>query len=512
MTMAITIDPIEIPKWGLTMRTATVVSWHLREGDRFKAGDHLATIESTKVAGELEAPFSGTLRRIVAAPGTTLPVGALIGASAAPEVSDAEIDAYISAHATAPVQAAAARPPANARLPAGTAGAAPGAPEATARTVVPDSLRGSFDAPAVNATPAVIRYATGLGLDLSKITGTGRLGRISTHDVDAAIEAAGGTVAAAEARRPQGAPERVQAVAERAVADDADVPATSIARRLARQLGVNLRDCQRTGPGGRVSKSDVEEAAGHRQGASPAAAAPTDAGQAQPGPGEYQDIPLTQIQRVIAERLGASMLVPHFRVSVKIVLDALLEIRTQVNATVPDVHLSVTDFLVKAAALALVAVPEMNAELDEDAQAVRRFADADVSVAVETDQGLITPIIRRANAKPLRQLSAEFEQLTKRAKAGTLQPDEFQGGTFTVSNLGMYGITQFDAIINPPQGAILAVAALAREQVDAGDHFEPRHVLNVTLTCDHRFIDGVLAASFLRQLKTITEQPYLLLV
>lgn len=497
MPNPVAIDPIEIPKWGLTMRTGTLVSWQVREGDRFTAGDHIATIESTKVTGELEAPFSGTLRRIVAQPGATLPVGALIGVSAARTVSDAEIDAYVAAHAATPAPAPAAGP-SGSRLRARGERAGPGV-SVPVRTVVPDSLLGSFDTAAVNATPATIRYATGLGVDLPKITGTGRLGRISIQDVDTAIEAAGGTVAPAEVRRPLAAGrEQPQGGSQRPAADDADVPATSIARRLARQLGVDLHECGRTGPGGRVSKTDVEEAAG-RQGT----------GTALRG---YQDIPLTQIQRVIAERLGASMLVPHFRVSAKLTLDSLLEIHTQVNSTVPDVHLSVSDFLVKAAALALVAIPEMNAQLDEEAQAVRRFTDADVSVAVETDQGLITPIIRRANAKPLRELSSEFKELTKRAKAGTLQPDEFQGGTFTVSNLGMYGVTQFDAIINPPQGAILAVGALQREQVDVGDHFEPRHVLTATLTCDHRFIDGVLAASFLSQLKAIIEQPYLLLV
>jgi pyruvate dehydrogenase E2 component (dihydrolipoamide acetyltransferase) len=512
MTMADAIDAIEIPKWGLTMRTGTVVSWHANEGDRFAAGDHLATIESTKVTGELEAPFSGTLRRIVAAPGTTLPVGSLIAVSAPASVPDPEIDAFVTAHATAPVTApGGTRPAAPASAAAPTRAAQAGVvAEQAAATVVPDSLRGQFDASAVNATPATIRYATRLGVDLPKVTGTGRLGRITSGDVDAAIVAAGGIVAPPAAAHRPAAPAR--AAARPAGADDSDVAATGVARRLARELGVNLHDCQATGPGGRVSKSDVEEAARKRG----AAAGVPRAGEVAPSAGgeapEWWDVPLTPVQLVISERLGASMLVPHFRVSAKLILDAFLAIHHDVNQTVPGVHLSVTDFIVKASAAALAAVPDVNVQVNEDGQTARHFTDSDISVAVETDQGLITPIVQRANKKPLRQISAEIRELTKRAKAGELQPDEFQGGTFTVSNLGMFGVTEFDAIINPPQGAILAVGALQRELVDVGGHLEEHSVLSVTLTSDHRIIDGALAASFLARLKEIVEHPYRLLV
>lgn len=501
--MSDAIEAINIPKWGLTMATGTVVSWHVREGDRFSTGDHIATIESTKVTGELEAPFSGTLRRIVAAPGTTLPVGSLIAVSAPASVPDAQIDAFVAAHKAAPVAAPAGAPsaaggPAGAAMAAAPAGRGlPAAGQAVTPTTVPESLRGHFDASAVDATPATIRYATSLDIDLPKIAGTGRLGRISSDDVNAAIVAAGGTVAPAAARAP--------ATPGRAEAGDTDVRATAVAVRRARELGVNLRDCKATGPGGRVSKSDVEEAAR-------GAATAVQAKEAGPEAAGWHDVPFTQIQRVVAERLGASMSAPHFRVSAKLVVDRLLAIRTDVNETVADTHLSVTDFLVKAVASALVAVPDVNVQVNEDGQSARHFTDSHVSVAVETDRGLITPIVQRANTKPLRQISAEIRELTKRAKAGQLQPDEFQGGTFTVSNLGMFHVTEFDAIINPPQGAILAVSAVQREMLDTGDRFEPLSVLGVSLTCDHRVIDGVLAATFLTQLKDIVEHPYRLLV
>ncbi|HCB0651057.1 TPA: 2-oxo acid dehydrogenase subunit E2, partial [Klebsiella pneumoniae] len=179
---------------------------------------------------------------------------------------------------------------------------------------------------------------------------------------------------------------------------------------------------------------------------------------------------------------------------------------------VPGVKISVNDLLVKACALALVAVPDVNIQFDEATQSIRRFVDADISVAVALPDGLITPIVRSANRKSISDISAEIHALVTRAKAGTLKPEEFQGGTFSVSNLGMLGVRQFDAIINPPQSAILAIGTGEVRAVVRDGQIVARHQLTVSLSCDHRVIDGAAGAAFLRELKRLTETPTLMFI
>ncbi len=287
----------------------------------------------------------------------------------------------------------------------------------------------------------------------------------------------------------------------------AGVSATPLARRLAGKLGINLHDCRSSGSRGRVSRDDVLAAAllldEHPQ-TSPVQ---------ESAPAPFESIPMSGMRRAIASRLQTSkQQSPHFRLSVDLDLERLLALRQDINREVPGVKISVNDLLVKACALALVAVPDVNIQFDEAAQSIRRFTDADISVAVALPAGLITPIVRSANRKSISDISNEIHSLVTRAKAGTLKPEEFQGGTFSLSNLGMLGVRQFDAIINPPQSAILAIGAGEVRAVVRDGQIVARQQMTVSLSCDHRVIDGAAGAAFLRELKRLIETPTLMFI
>lgn len=500
---------IEIPKWGLSMEEGTLVEWLVTEGTSFDKGDLLCEIETSKITNQLEAPFGGLLRRILAKPGETLPVSAPIAICAPTSVSDAEVDRLAADLAATAIPASSA-PPLPAATPTATspvvqsspvtpAGAAPASRNGGA-TVVPDVLRGKTDGD-VFATRHALRLADELSIDLARVTPTGRGGRISVTDVEHAILDAGGSVAAK-------APAVRTGVPGRSTRDDSAVAATPVARRLAAALGINLYDCRATGSRGRVCEADVRDAARRfnpESVAAPNAPSATAAG--------HETIPLSTMRRAIASRLQESKRnAPHFRLTVDLAIDDLLRLRDEINATVAGVKLSVNDFIVKACAMALVKVPDVNIQYDEQAQAVLRYTSADVSVAVALPAGLITPIVRGADGRSLAGISSEIATLVTKAKAGTLQPDDFQGGTFTVSNLGMFGVREFDAIINPPQGAILAVGTAAERPAIVAGELVSTTVMTVTLSCDHRVIDGATGARFLQQLRAYVESPALMLV
>ncbi|MER5390059.1 2-oxo acid dehydrogenase subunit E2 [Saccharopolyspora sp. NPDC002686] len=497
------IQFIELPKWGLSMEEGAVTRWLVAEGASFGKGEPLCEVETSKITNEMEAPFGGVLRRIVAQPGQTLPVSAVLAVSAEASVSDAEIDEALAARGVgAELSGDSARSgqgddAARNLQPVAAPRESPAPAAVSGATTVPGVLAGAT-ADDIFATPYALRFAAEHGIDLAKVPGSGRLGRVSLEDVHNAVRDAGGTVAAPPA------PTRST---PRSTQDDSDVDATPVARRLAAELGVNLHDCRATGSRGRVCVADVREAE-QRWGREcedrpqPASALTT-----------VEAVPLTSMRRAIAQRLQAAKRnAPHFRVSVDLEIDALLALREQINATVPAVKLSVNDFIVKACASALRAVPEVNVQFDEDAQAVLQHSAADVAVAVALPSGLITPIVRGADAQSLAELSASVHALVTKAKAGQLAPDEFQGGTFTVSNLGMYGVREFDAIINPPQAAILAVGAGQQRPVAVDGQVVVRTVITATLSCDHRVIDGAVGARFLQALKRFVESPALMLV
>ncbi|WP_241075010.1 pyruvate dehydrogenase complex dihydrolipoamide acetyltransferase [Achromobacter insuavis] len=277
--------------------------------------------------------------------------------------------------------------------------------------------------------------------------------------------------------------------------------ASPLARRLAAQWHVNLLEVQGTGPRGRIVRRDVEAARDR----APVAAAPSGNRAA------ARRVPHSGMRRAIARRLTESkQQVPHFYLTVDCRMDALLALRAQANQG-GAVKLSVNDFIVRAAALALREVPEVNASWQDDA--IEFHAGADISVAVATDGGLVTPIVRDADVKPLSAIAGEIVELAGRAKVNRLKPEEFTGGSLTVSNLGMYGIKQFAAIINPPQAAILAVGAAERRPVvdDNGD-LQAATVMTVTLSADHRVVDGAVGARWLAAFRTLIENPVRILL
>lgn len=517
------IKAIELPKWGMTMEDGVVDQWHVAEGQPFSTGDALCTIDSSKISNDLDAQFDGVLRRIVAAPGQNLPVGALLAVSADPSVPDADIDAFVAARtgSTAPAPAAALPAQVPSPVPAAVAPAtvgasfAPPAPVPAAAPAgsitVPEVLRGAPDE-SVFATPYALAFARKHGIALGVVPGSGPAGRVAVKDIEAAIVAAGGRLPGrGRVDRSRPAPSR---------ADDSGVAATPVARRLALSLGVNLHDCRSTGTRGRVCRLDVEEAA-RRFGlgefaapaSPPAGAGSAGAGSAVAPGGDPTPVPFNSMRRTIAARLQSSaQTAPHFRVNTEITMDRVLSLRADINASTPGVRVSVNDLVVKAVGLALNRVPEVNVQFDEDTQTVLRFPGADVAVAVAIPDGLITPIVRAANRKSLGEISGELTDLAVRAKAGKLRPEEFQGGTFSVSNLGMLGVSSFDAIINPPQAAILAVSAGIQRPVVEDGAVVVRTVMEVSLASDHRVIDGALAATFVGELKAILQAPTQMLV
>jgi pyruvate dehydrogenase E2 component (dihydrolipoamide acetyltransferase) len=301
-----------------------------------------------------------------------------------------------------------------------------------------------------------------------------------------------------------------------AVAPGDRVFASPLARRIAKDAGLDLHGLKGSGPHGRIVKADVEDAI--KQGARPApaaapAAAPAPRAAPAPSPFEpaFEEIANSSMRKVIARRLTeAKSTIPHFYLSIDCELDALLKVRAELNSRSDAYKLSVNDFVVRAVALALRKVPAANASWGEEA--IRRYTDIDISVAVATPNGLITPIVHHADRKGLAEISGEMKALAGKARDGKLKPEEFQGGGFTVSNLGMYGIRDFAAIINPPQGCILAVGAGEQRPVVKAGALAVATVMTVTLSVDHRVVDGAVGAEFLAAFRTLVEDPLAMLL
>jgi pyruvate dehydrogenase E2 component (dihydrolipoamide acetyltransferase) len=334
--------------------------------------------------------------------------------------------------------------------------------------------------------------------------------------------------AAAAAPASSGSPQGAPAVAKGNGHDTAGdrIFVSPLARRMALQAGLDLATLTGSGPNGRIVKVDIEAAMG---GARPAAAAPSAAASAPaaaavaPRPtapiaitAPHTLVPNSNIRKVIARRLvEAKQTIPHFYVSMDIEIDALLKLREELNAKSPKdgpsaFRLSVNDLIIKAAAITLRRIPKVNASFTEDAIAL--YDDVDISVAVSIPDGLITPIVRQADRKGLAAISTEMKDLAARARTGKLKPEEFQGGGFSISNMGMYGVSEFAAIINPPQAAILAVAAGQQRPVVKDGALAIATVMTCTLSVDHRVVDGALGAEWLAAFKTIVEDPLSLML
>jgi len=466
--------PIEIkmPALSPTMEEGTLAKWLVKPGDEIRSGDIMAEIETDKATMEFEAVDEGTLVSIAVEEGTeNVSVGTVI-AVLAEEGEDADADAAAAAPTPAPAPAA---PPSN-------------------------------DGPA--ATPTARKLAEASGIDLNTITGTGPNGKITKDDV----EAAGGTSAPAPAPSPAPAP----AAAPAASGDR--IIASPLAKRIAEQKGIDLSTITGSGPNGRIVKADVEEA---KPGAAPAAAAsapapapaPTPSVSPADGGAPYEEVKLNNVRKVIARRLTeAKQNIPHIYLTVDVRLDPLLKLRSQLNASLEadGVKLSVNDLIIKALARALQREPQCNVSFQGDV--MHQYSRQDISVAVAAPSGLITPIITDAGNKGLAQISTEMKELAGKARDGKLQPHEYQGGTASLSNLGMFGTKQFDAVINPPQAMILAVGAGEQRPFVVDGALQVATVMSVTGSFDHRAIDGVDGAKLLDQFRSLIENPMGLVV
>jgi pyruvate dehydrogenase E2 component (dihydrolipoamide acetyltransferase) len=315
---------------------------------------------------------------------------------------------------------------------------------------------------------------------------------------------------AAKAEAAKAAPQKAPVAANAAVSSSLRPPTSPLARRVAAERGLDLAAVSGSGPHGRIILRDVESAAAPAPKAAPAAPprpAPTLEQMGIP-PGSYDLRPLDGVRRTVARRLTDSFRdIPHFPLTVDLEIDALLAARAAINTLLgPDGgKVSVNDMVIKAAATALRRVPDANASFTPEGLAFHHHAD--IAVAVAIDGGLITPIVRAAETKGVAQIAAETKDLAERARARKLKPEEYQGGTFTVSNLGMFGVKSFSSIINEPHGAILSVGAGERRPVVRGEALAIATVMTVTLTCDHRVVDGAIGARWIAAFKTLIENP-----
>jgi pyruvate dehydrogenase E2 component (dihydrolipoamide acetyltransferase) len=435
---------ILMPSLSPTMEEGVIAKWLVKEGDFVKAGTMLCSVETDKTTVDYESMDEGYVRKILV-PSGNAKVNQLIAVLS--DDKDEDITAFLAKEQEKSAKV--------------TGGAAP-APAA---------------APAPQAAPA----------------------------------AAPAPAAAAPAPTPAPA-------APAAAEGDGRVKASPLARKLAAEAGVPLSSATATGPGGRVIARDIETA---KSAPRPAAAAPASTGAATPAKdappvqrplfgslapvNETTDVPLTNMRKVIGSRLLQSTQgTPVFYVTTKVEMDKLNGLRSQLNRA-PGYKISVNDLIVKATAFALREYPTVNSAFH--GEFIRQHSNIDICVAVAIPDGLITPIVKNADQKGLGQISKEVKALVGKAKSGKLAPEEFQGGTFTISNLGMFGVDEFTAIINPPQAAILAVGATSTELYLADGVPKERQVMKLTISADHRVIDGAMAAQFLSGLKSLLENP-----
>ncbi|ACL61287.1 pyruvate dehydrogenase complex dihydrolipoamide acetyltransferase [Methylobacterium nodulans] len=461
--------PINVlmPALSPTMEKGNLAKWLKKEGDTVKSGDVLAEIETDKATMEVEAIDEGVLAKIVVPEGTAdVPVNDLIALIA----GEGEDPKSVSAGAGAGAKAK----PAEDRTPGGGTMAyarVDAAPDAAKAEAKPNGATRPQADGRIFASPLARRIAKQEGIDLSRIAGSGPHGRVIERDVRAALAEGGATKAPAPARP---APKE---------AGEAVPPAAPTATAGALPLGLKAEQV----------KAMFDK-------------------------GSYEEIPLDGMRKTIAKRLVESkQTVPHFYLSLDVELDALLALREQVNAGAgqdkdgkPLFKLSVNDFVIKALALALQRVPNANAVWAEDR--ILKFRHSDVGVAVAVEGGLFTPVIRKAEQKTLSTISAEMKDLAGRARTKKLKPDEYQGGATAVSNLGMYGIKEFGAVINPPHGTILAVGAGEARVVVKNGAPAVVQAMTVTLSCDHRVVDGALGAELLAAFKGLIESPMGMLV
>ncbi|MDQ3698842.1 MAG: 2-oxo acid dehydrogenase subunit E2 [Gemmatimonadota bacterium] len=472
-----------------TMEEGRLVKWLKNEGDPVKTGDTLAEVETDKAVMELVARGEGVLRKRLAAEGDTTPVGTLLAVIAAPDENIDELVGGTAAGAGAPPQgkggnpAAAAQHPSTAppsEVPPAEQVAAEGRDTAGTTPIPRTSAESQGDA----STPPQEKVAAAPAVHAS----AGRLGNAAPRH------------RAPTDRQP---PTEQPLNAE----DGGRLRSSPLARRLASERGLDLEQLRGSGPGGRIVKRDIEAAA--QAGAAPGGRAPTTAAVASTQRGDFEDVALTQIRKTIARRLVESIgPIPTFYLTIELDLERVTDMRAAMAEMGEEFKVSVNDIVLKAVATALALHPEVNAHWLGDK--IRQWSRVHLGMAVATDDGLIVPVIFDADRKRLSEISREARELATRARERKLKPDEFTGSTFSVSNLGMYGIDEFTAIINPPEAGILAIGAAQDKLVVKDGEPIARKRMRVTMSCDHRVVDGAAGARFLQTLRRMIENPLML--
>jgi pyruvate dehydrogenase E2 component (dihydrolipoamide acetyltransferase) len=461
-----------MPKGSDTMTEGKVLKWVKKEGDQVSTGETVVEIETDKVDMEVEAMGSGVLRKVLVQAGQVVPVGELLAVIAKP---DEDISSLLKSEGLAGAQ-----PPAGSTVPA------------------PAPVTAAPQRPAASASPAAADVAPG------------------PHAGPAPVAPSPATAGSGQALMGSATPSAQEP------ANGGRVLASPLARRMAQEMGLDLNRIAGSGPAGRIVRQDVERVAALAVGAGaprvlaagsavahPLAPVPTLPRRPAPAPTgpEFYDEPLSSMRKAIATRLVQSKApVPHFYLTIEVDMGRAKELRESAKALNPELSLSYNDVILKACVAALELHPQVNASFQGEAVRYYRRIHLGVAVAVE-EGGLITPVIRNCQGKSLQDISQEAKDLIARARSRKLNPDEYTGATFSVSNLGMMGIEEFSAVINPPEGAILAVGAVAEKPVVVKGQVEVGLRCRLTLSCDHRVVDGATGAKFLQTLKQILENP-----
>lgn len=443
---------VEMPRLSDTMQAGTVVKWNVKEGQKVKSGDVLADIETDKATMELQSYDDGTVAAINVPEGQNVPIGTVI-------------------------------------LTLAAAGEDPAAAKSVSAGPTPQSSA------VANKTAAVTKEVATAGSVRTPVAAT--------------------TAAPANGHAKEGFREG------NGFTSTGRVFASPLARKIAEETGVDLGSISGSGPGGRIVRADVEAAASGGGPAGEAMPAVRASHTLSPAAAKLSGklVPLSNMRRVIATRLVESkQTIPHYQVTVEVDMDPLLTLRKQLNEQLETqgVKLSVNDFLVRASALAMHQHPFVNSRWVEQGPAIEQLADVNIGIAIALPEdkggGLVVATLRNADQIGLRQISSQSRQLADKARSKGLSPQEMSDSTFTISNLGMFGVAHFTAIINPPNAAILAVGAAIERPIVRGGQVVPGHVMSMTMSSDHRIVDGAMAAQYLNTVKNLLERPATLLV
>jgi pyruvate dehydrogenase E2 component (dihydrolipoamide acetyltransferase) len=574
-------EVIKMPKMSDTMTEGVLAKWHKKVGDKVKSGDVLAEIETDKATMDFESYSDGTLLYIGVEEGKAVPVDALIAIIGAPgedyqaalAANSAEAPKAAAVESSSSTEEAAAETPAKAKpakvtedkKPAEAVEAKPKVDKASIPATVirmpalsdtmvegvinkwnfkvgdtvksDDSLA---DVETDKATMELVGYEAGVLLYIGPKEGEAAkvnaiiaiIGKAGT-DITPLLDESESPAAAVAVESSSSSAEEAETATETTASteDDSRIKASPLARKIAKEKGINLNDVKGSAEGGRIIKKDVEEyvpavkavapavvaeSAAAPAASAPAASAPAAAPKAAPviaaytGEEKFTERPVSQMRKAISRRLSESLFTaPHFYVTMSIDMDQAVAARTRINEVAP-VKISFNDFVLKACAVALKQHPAINSSFLGDK--IRTNEHVHIGVAVAVDEGLLVPVVRFADGKSLSRISAEVKDFAQKAKAKKLQPSDWEGSTFTISNLGMFGVDEFTAIINTPDACILAVSGIQQVPVVKNGAVVPGNVMKVTLSCDHRVVDGATGAAFLQTLKSLLEEPVRLLI